>query len=129
MREAGAPARVVWSCVAVVVASIALTIVIGTLYGTATVSAGSELLRSDCGTTWDPAPATPDCVDALKTRSWTAIVLLGVALFGAVAAALVGSRWPAPVTRHLVVTGAVVAVAVVVAGALRSSVIENLVGA
>lgn len=129
MRPAsGAPAPLLWSCAVVAVACVALAIVIAGPYAQATVSAGSDGLRTDCGSTWDPAASTPDCMDALKTRSWTAISLLGVALFGGAAAVFVTGRWPASIKGHLGIAGAVCIAAVLVAGQLRALVIENTFG-
>ncbi len=129
MREpSGAPARVLWSCVAAVVAALALTLGVCLVYGPATVSAGSELLRSDCGTVWEPAAAHQPCIDALTTRSWTAIVLLGLAAFGALAAVVVAARWPASVTRHLGVAGVAIGLTVLIAGVLRAGVIDRTMG-
>ena len=125
--EPGTPARVLWSCAVVAVACVALAIVIAGPYAQATVSAGSDF-RTDCGSTWEPAASTPDCMDALKVRSWTAISLLGAAFFGAAAAVFVTGRWPASIKRHLGVAGAACIAAVLVAGQLRALVIENTFG-
>jgi hypothetical protein len=120
--------RVTWSCAAVAAASVVLAIGISGIYANAIVSAGSDFLRQDCGTIWDPNAVTGECAAALEERSWTAVALLGLAVFGTLGAVLVAGRWPGGLRRPLIALAAVIAVIVVIGGLIWSGVIDRTVG-
>jgi hypothetical protein len=114
--------------IALAAASVVLAIAVSGVFADASVWAGDQGDRRQCGTVLDPNAETSACATALRGRSWMAAGLLGAALFGAVGAAVIAGSEPSRRTPRLAAV-AVAAGVVVVGGALLwGGVIDRTVG-
>lgn len=117
-----------WAGVALAVVSIALAVGVSLVFAPATVSAGPPPGRAQCGTVIEPAASTTECMAALKTRSRVTAGLLGLASWGAIAAALLNGGAPGRRGRHVAVAAVVVTVLTLAAALLRDGVIDRTFG-
>lgn len=118
-----------WAGVALAVVSIALAVGVSLVFAPATVSAGGPPSgRAQCGTVIEPAASTTECMAALKTRSRVAAGLLGLASWGAIAAALLNGGAPGRRGRPIAVAAVVVTVLTLAAALLRDGVIDRTFG-
>lgn len=114
--------------VSLATASMVLAIVTCSVFANASVWAGEPAGGRQCGTVLEPNAGTSECVAALRERSWTAAVLLGVALFGAVGAVVLVGSSPPRRRRLLAATAVASLAAVVVSAVLWGGVIDRTFG-